>query len=119
MGRFAEAFEDDDIDRVVALMTDDALVTMPPEPLEYQGREAVANFLRDRFHSMGGRRVQLVPTRANGQPAFGFYLEDRHADLLRWVGLLVLTLEGEQISAITRFGDTGILPHFGLPRTLP
>ena len=119
VGRFAEAFEADDIDRVVALMTDDALLTMPPEPLEYQGREAVANFLRDRFHAIGGRRVQLVPTRANGQPAFGFYLEDRYADVLRWVGLLVLTLEGERISAITRFGDTGILPHFGLPRTLP
>jgi RNA polymerase sigma-70 factor (TIGR02960 family) len=118
LGAFAEAFEDGDVDGLLALLTDDALITMPPEPLEYQGLEAVGRFLRDRFGSTGGRPIRLVPTRANDQPAFGHYTPDPHAPIARFSGVLVLTLEGDRISALTRFGDTGILPHFGLPRTL-
>ena len=92
---------------------------MPPEPLEYEGHAAIAAFLRDRFASAASAAgVRLVATRANGQPAFGHYIEDPHAPIARFSGLLVLTLEGDRISALTRFGDTGILPHFGLPRTL-
>jgi RNA polymerase sigma-70 factor (ECF subfamily) len=60
-----------------------------------------------------------VPTRANGQPAFAYYLGDPNAGVARADGLFVLTMEAEAISAITRFGDTGVLPYFGLPRTLP
>ena len=60
----------------------------------------------------------LVPTRANGQPAFGYYLHDVHAPVAHANGLVVLTLAGDKISAITRFGDNSLLPHFGLPRTL-
>jgi RNA polymerase sigma-70 factor (ECF subfamily) len=118
LAQFAEAFEAGDIDAVVALLTDDALLTMPPEPLEYQGHAAIEAFLRDRFGTTAGRHVRLVPTRANDQPAFGHYLPDPHAPINRFCGVLVLTLEGDKISALTRFGDTGILPHFGLPRTL-
>jgi RNA polymerase sigma-70 factor (ECF subfamily) len=62
--------------------------------------------------------VRLVPTRANSQPAFGHYIDDAQSPIGRYFGIIVLTLDGDQISAITRFGDTGILPHFGLPRTL-
>jgi RNA polymerase sigma-70 factor (TIGR02960 family) len=116
--RFAEAFERDDVEGVVALLTDDAWVTMPPEPWEYQGAEAIERFLRDRIVGRAGRRVRLVPTRANGQPAFGHYLEDPHAPVGRFAGVLVLTLEGDRIAAITRFADSGILGRFGLPRTL-
>jgi RNA polymerase sigma-70 factor (ECF subfamily) len=118
LGTFADAFEAGDVDRVVALLTDDALLTMPPEPLEYQGLEAIRAFLSDRFavSDIGG--VRLVPTRANDQPAFGHYLPDPHTSIARFAGVIVLTLEGDRISALTRFGDTGILPHFGLPRTL-
>jgi len=119
VARFAEAFENDDVEGVVALLTDDAWVTMPPEPWEYQGAEAIARFLADRVVGRGGRGVRLVPTRANGQPAFGHYLEDAHAPIGRFAGVLVLTLEGDRIAAITRFGDSGILARFGLPRTLP
>jgi len=119
VARFAEAFEQDDVEGVVALLTDDAWVTMPPEPWEYQGAEAIARFLADRVVGRGGRGVRLVPTRANGQPAFGHYLEDAHAPVGRFAGVLVLTLEGDRIAAITRFGDSGILGRFGLPRTLP
>ena len=118
LARFAEAFESGDTAGVVELLTDDALLTMPPEPLEYQGHEAIGAFLSDRFATHAGRRVVLVRTRANSQPAFGHYIEDPHASILRSFGVLVLTLEGDRIAAVTRFGDTAILPHFGLPRTL-
>ena len=91
---------------------------MPPEPLEYQGRDAVGGFLLDRAHARAPAGLRLIPTRANGQPAFGLYIEDRHAAFYRCFGLLVLTLEGERISAITRFRDSAVLALFGMPRTL-
>jgi len=119
VARFAAAFEADDVDAVVALLTEDALVTMPPEPFEYVGADEIARFLRDRVTARAGRGVRLVPTRANGQPAFGHYMEDPHAPIGRTAGLLVLTLDGDRISAITRFGDTGVMGLFGLPRTIP
>jgi RNA polymerase sigma-70 factor (TIGR02960 family) len=118
LGRFVEAFENSDVDGLVALLTDDALLTMPPQPLEYQGHEAIARFLSDRFATHPGRHVWLVPTRANSQPAFGHYIEDAHSPIGRSFGVIVLTLEGDQIVGLTRFGDTAILPLFGLPRTL-
>ena len=83
-------------------------------PFEYEGRVAVARFCEIIFRA--GRRFELVPTRANGQPAFGSYLHTptgRHG-----VGLIVIALSGDRISALTRF-DTGMLPWFGLPRSLP
>jgi RNA polymerase sigma-70 factor (TIGR02960 family) len=69
-GRFADAVESGDIDEVVALLTDDALLTMPPQPLEYQGHEAIAAFLRHRAE-LRGASLRVVPNRANTQPAFG------------------------------------------------
>jgi RNA polymerase sigma-70 factor (TIGR02960 family) len=119
VGAFADAFENGDIDRVVALLTEDAWLTMPPEPYEYQGHDAIARFLATAYGVHDASRVRLVPTRANTQPAFGSYHKDPHADIAHARGVFVLTLEGAQISAITRFGDLGILPHFGFPRTLP
>ena len=117
-GRFADAVESGDIDEVVALLTDDALLTMPPHPLEYQGHESIAAFLRYRAE-LRGAALRVVPTRANTQPAFACYLPDAHAAIARPYGLIVLTLEGEAIAAITWFADTGLFRHFGLPRTLP
>ncbi|MCW2952553.1 MAG: polymerase subunit sigma-70 [Conexibacter sp.] len=119
LSRFGDAFERGDIDAVVALLTEDAWIRMPPAPHEYQGRPAIAEFLRTRGIWCSGGGIRLVPTRANGQPAFGYYLSDPHAGVARASGLFVLTVEGEAISAITRFGDNGVLPYFGLPRTLP
>ncbi len=119
LGRFVEAFEDSDVDGLVALLTEDVILSMPPQPLEYHGHDAVTDFLADRFSTHANRRVWLIPTRANGQPAFGHYIEDPHAAIGRFFGVLVLTLDGDRIAGITRFGDTGILPCFGLPRTLP
>jgi RNA polymerase sigma-70 factor (TIGR02960 family) len=118
VGRFADAVEEGDIDSVVSLLTDDAWLTMPPQPFEYQGHPAIARFLDDRA-LLRGRSLRLVPTRANGQPAFGCYLPSEQAAIARPYGLMVLTLEGERISAITWFGDSGVFPQFGLPRSLP
>jgi RNA polymerase sigma-70 factor, ECF subfamily len=118
VGRFAEAFEAGDVDGIVALLTEDAIGTMPPEPGVYEGREELAAFLEDRFRWRGDRRVRLVPTRANAQPAFGVYVQDPQTPVARAHGLVVLTLEAHQIAAITRFLDSSVMPHFGLPRTL-
>ena len=119
VGRFAEAFERGDTAAVVALLTDDAWVTMPPYPFEYQGKEDITRFLEDRAR-VRGALLRLVPTRANGQPAFACYLDDPYAPVARPFSFLVLTLDGEQISAITAFTvDTSIFARFGLPRILP
>lgn len=118
LAQFAEAFEDGDVGRVVELLTDDALLTMPPQPLEYQGPDAIHTFLTDRFATHAARRVRLIPTRANSQAAFGHYIEDSQAPIGRFFGVIVLTLEGDRIAGLTRFGDTALLPQFGLPRTL-
>jgi RNA polymerase sigma-70 factor, ECF subfamily len=118
VSRFVEAFERGDTKDVVALLTDDAWLTMPPYPFEYQGQEAIARFLEHRARVRDPSR-RVVPTRANGQPAFGFYVDDRYARIARPWGLVVLTLDGAQISAITFFSDTSVFAHFGLPRSLP
>jgi RNA polymerase sigma-70 factor (TIGR02960 family) len=112
--RFADAVEGGDVDGIVSLLTDDAWLTMPPYPFEYQGHAAIAAFLRDRA-TIRGAPLRLVPTRANGQPAFGCYLPDEQAAPARPYGLMVLTLAGERLSAITWFGDSGVFPYFGLP----
>jgi RNA polymerase sigma-70 factor (ECF subfamily) len=116
VGRFAEAIETGDTDGVVALLTDDAWLTMPPEPYEYQGHSAIGAFLRDRTIRRGS--PLLVPTRANGQPAFGCYFPSPQTEIARPYAMLVLTLEADRISAITWFGDSSVFPHFGLPRIL-
>jgi hypothetical protein len=88
---------------------------LDPVPFEYQGRDVVAGFFARIFGA--GRRFDLVPTRANGQPAFGAYLAV--AGGTRYgIGLFVLTLAGDRICALTRFENT-MLPWFGLPRSLP
>jgi RNA polymerase sigma-70 factor (TIGR02960 family) len=115
VAKFVRTYEAADLDALVALMTDDVFISMPPMPFEYEGRDVVARFCASIFGA--GRRFDLVPTRANGQPAFGAYL--RAATGIRHgIGLLVLTLEGDRISAMTRF-DNSVLPWFGLPRSLP
>ena len=118
VGRFADAVQSGDVDEIVALLTDDALLTMPPLPLEYQGHDAIAAFLQHRAE-LRGAPLRVVPTRANTQPAFGCYLPDPHAAVARPYGLIVVTLEGDAIAAITWFADTGVFRYFGLPRTLP
>jgi RNA polymerase sigma-70 factor, ECF subfamily len=118
-GRFADAFESASVEQLVALLTDDAWVTMPPEPFEYQGLAAITDFFTQAFAARAPRTDRLVATRANGQPAFGHYLGDPNAAVVRGVGVIVLTIDGELISHLTRFGGAALLARFGLPRTLP
>ncbi|WP_037573290.1 RNA polymerase subunit sigma-70 [Phaeacidiphilus oryzae] len=113
--RFVTAFERLDLDALVATLTEDVRLTMPPEPLELRGPVAVAGFLR-RTHR--DHDLKLLPTRANGQPALVLYLPDPAAPLWRANGLIVLTLRGDRVHALTRFGNLGLLPRFGFPRTL-
>jgi RNA polymerase sigma-70 factor (ECF subfamily) len=115
VAEFVRAYESADLDALVALLTDDVFFSMPPIPLEYQGRDVVARLFAGIFGS--GRRVDLVPTRANGQPAFGAYLR-APTGIRHGAGLFVLTLAGDRICAFTRF-DNSVLPWFGLPRSLP
>jgi RNA polymerase sigma-70 factor (ECF subfamily) len=112
--RFAVAFEGGDMGAIVSMLSDDAWVTMPPEPQEYQGTVAITGFLRDRERARGGP-FWLAPTRANGQPAFGCYLPEAESGVARAYLLLVLTLDEGRINAITFFGDRGLFASFGLP----
>jgi RNA polymerase sigma-70 factor (ECF subfamily) len=114
--RFTRAFEAKDVHGIVALLTEDVWLTMPPIPLEWQGRDLADQFLTGTAIRLA--RPTLVATRANGQPAFGIYVRDPQAPILHAAGLLVLTLAGDRICAMTRF-DTSMLAYFGLPRTLP
>jgi RNA polymerase sigma-70 factor (ECF subfamily) len=90
---------------------------MPPEPYEYQGASAIAAFLNNRGVRRGAP-LRLVPTRANGQPAFGCYFPVPRTEIARPYGLLIVTLDGDLISAMTWFADSSIFPLFGLPRPL-
>src|SRR5215471_986525 len=112
---FARAWESADLDALVALLTGDVFIAMPPEPFGYEGRDVVAGSWARQFGA--GRRFDLVPTRANGQPAFGAYLRVR-AGIRHATGFYVLTLAGDRICGMTRF-ENSVLPSFGLPRSLP
>jgi RNA polymerase sigma-70 factor (TIGR02960 family) len=116
LGRLVRAYEDSDVNGIVALMTDDVWIRMPPVPLEYQGRELARRFFST-IAFRQGRRYRFVPTRANRQPAYGVYLCDPLTHVQHAFGLFVITLSGDQISAITRF-DPGVFARFGLPRIL-
>jgi len=115
VAKFVRAWEFADLDALVDLLTDDIFISMPPIPFEYQGRDVAARFYASIFRA--NRRFDLVPTRANGQPAFGAYLRAPNG-LSHGTGLYVLTLAGDQIRAMTGF-DNSVLPWFGLPRSLP
>jgi RNA polymerase sigma-70 factor (ECF subfamily) len=117
IARLVRAFENADVDAMVGLMTDDVWVRMPPVPLEYQGRELARRFFAT-IAFRNNRRYRFVPTRANGQPAFGVYLRDPLTKVAHANGLFVITLAGDQVSAVTRFDNT-VIQRFGLPRTLP
>ena len=114
---FVRAFEAADVDAVVSLLTDDAWLTMPPIPLEYHGLDDVRHFLATVAFRAGHRHV-LIPTRANGQPAFGCYRYDPRTPILHAHGVLVLTLAGDRIAVVSRFLDNSLLAKFGLPRSL-
>jgi hypothetical protein len=114
----ADAIEAGDVAGIVELLADDAWLTMPPQPFEYQGHAAIASFLWHRFE-IQGHPLRVVTTRANTQPAFGCYFQGGSADVARPNGLLVLTLAGQQLSALSWFADTTGFALFGLTAVLP
>jgi RNA polymerase sigma-70 factor (TIGR02960 family) len=115
VARFTSAYESADLDALVGLLTDDVFMSMPPIPFEYQGRDLVASFCASLFAA--GRKVDLVPTRANGQPAFGAYVSGP-SGVRQATGLITITIAGDRICATSRF-ESSVLPWFGLPRSLP
>jgi RNA polymerase sigma-70 factor (TIGR02960 family) len=115
VAKFVSAYESADINALVALLTDDVFMSMPPMPLEYAGRDVVAQFCGLLFAA--GREYDVAVTRANGQPAVGIYLR-APAGVSHGTGLITLTLAGDRICAMTRF-ETSVLPSFGLPPSLP
>jgi RNA polymerase sigma-70 factor (ECF subfamily) len=118
VARFATAFQSGDVPGVVALLTGDALMTMPPEAAEYIGPEAIGRFLSTVPAAGALERFRLVPTRANGQPAFGCYLTDPHTPIAHAYGLMVLTLRGDRVAGLAGFADSAVFAAFGLPRVL-
>jgi RNA polymerase sigma-70 factor (ECF subfamily) len=114
--RFVSAFQRFDLPELVALLTDDARLTMPPEPACHRGPEPIARFLLE-IHQ--GQELRFLPTRANGQPAVVLYLPDPHAPVWRFCGLIVFTLRGGKVRGLTKFAGQVSLSRFGFPRTLP
>jgi len=118
LGRYVRAWEASDIDSLVMLLREDAVLSMPPFDQWYQGRAGIREFLN--WGMREGRRFRLVATRANGQIAFGQYIW--HAEHARAQfqahALIVLTLAGDAISELTIFVDSRLLTRFGLPATV-
>jgi len=108
-GRFAAAFVARDLDGLLALLTDDAWLAMPPAPHEYHGPAAIAGFLKSSSTWRDDLRLRLVPAAANRQPAYGCYLDGRPA------GIVVLTVRADRIGGLTRFLDERLFDRFGLP----
>jgi RNA polymerase sigma-70 factor (ECF subfamily) len=116
--RFADAWERSDVDAVVAMLTDDARMAMPPWPSWYSGRDAVATFLRG-WPLSTRKRWRVVTTGANGQPAVVGYLWDEQTGAFEAETIIVLTLRDATIEEITAFRSPGLFPFFGLPDQLP
>lgn len=115
--QFAEAYVNADIDGIIALLTDDAWLSMPPAPHQYHAPDAIRAFLRASFAYRGGSRLRLVPVGANAQPAFASYITDAPGAKTAPGGLFVLTVAAGKIAAITRFHLDDLYPRFGLSLT--
>jgi RNA polymerase sigma-70 factor, ECF subfamily len=113
---YIDAFERGDVPTLVALLTEDATWSMPPEPEWYRGRAEITAFL-----VAGPMRVRWRhrTTVANGQPAVGCYLWDAGRQAYTAKVLDVLTLRGDRIAAVTAFIDGRLFPRFGLPAEVP
>jgi RNA polymerase sigma-70 factor (ECF subfamily) len=114
--RFVAAFTDLDVDALIALMTDDVWVRMPPLPFEYHGTEAAHRFFTA-VYPHWSESDRLVAVRANGQPAWGAYARNPTTGIQHITSVYVISLAGDRICDLTRF-ETTLAPYFGLPRTL-
>ena len=119
LDRYVKAWENADIDGLVALLKEDATFPMPPSPSWYRGKGAIRTFIAQKILDGDARgRYRFVPTRANGQPAFGWYRRDETTGKFHGFAIQVLTFDGELISDITTFIIPDLLPRFGLPAEL-
>jgi RNA polymerase sigma-70 factor (ECF subfamily) len=116
VAQLVTAYETGDVNALVSLLAEDVTITAPIAGGKYVGT-AVARRFFESLIFRPGRTYRLVPTRANGQPAFGVYLRDQTTGVFHVNGMLVLTLAGNRIRAMTRFDNTPI-GRFGLPRRL-
>ena len=114
LARFVRAWDEADVGALVALLREDARLTMPPTPSWYAGREAIAAFFRTLFAGELGGRLRLAPTTANGQPAFAVYLRDPEGDLHRAFAIKVLTLREGRIAEISGFANPSLFRPFDL-----
>jgi len=117
--RYVKAWQASDVEGLVALLREDAVWTMPPWRQWYVGGEAVRAFLSWAWRPGRRRRQLLVPTAANGQPAFGYYRAEEDAREWRAFGIQLLTLEDDAIASITTFVDERLFSAFGLSLSLP
>jgi RNA polymerase sigma-70 factor (TIGR02960 family) len=115
--RFVEAFQRGDLDSVLAVLSVDSRLVMPPEPIECSGPRAIVDFLRQR--RFWGPQLTLLPTRANDQFALVYYLPDSTDQVPRASGVMVLTVVDDHVSTLTRFGGPDVIARFGLPSALP
>jgi RNA polymerase sigma-70 factor (ECF subfamily) len=117
LDRFVAAMEEKNIPALVELFTTDAVWEMPPFTAWFSGAETIGRLVDTQCPAGGPGDMRLVPTRANGQPAFGLYLRD--GDVYRPFNLPVLTLGPDGIAHVACFFDLSLFPTFGLPGSLP
>jgi RNA polymerase sigma-70 factor (ECF subfamily) len=116
--RYVEAWQAMDIGKLVGLLRHDVVMTMPPLPLRYSGREAVIEFLITIPAGEARNQFRFIPTRTNRQPALAAYRLDAEGRTYRAWGMFVLGVDGDTVAAITAFVDPALLPAFGLPAVL-
>jgi RNA polymerase sigma-70 factor, ECF subfamily len=114
---YVDAWERADVDAIAAMLAEDAAFTMPPQALWFRGRDTIAAFLRLR-PLYGGYHWRVIPTSANGQPAFGQYIWDEEQGAFVPEGIAVLTLDGDKIAELTVFRQPVLFEGFGLPDRL-
>jgi RNA polymerase sigma-70 factor (ECF subfamily) len=118
LDRYVTCWEQADIPGLVGLLREDAWFTMPPLPLWFQGQATIATWLATTIF-LPGRSFRLLPTHANGSPAFGLYRRQDEEEVYQLLGIIVLGVEGEQIGCVVGFMDVSSLSCFALPSTFP
>ncbi|HWO13658.1 MAG TPA: RNA polymerase subunit sigma-70 [Polyangiaceae bacterium] len=116
--RFMRAWEGGDLDTLAALLADDALLSMPPQPEWFAGREAIRQFFATVWSAVPGRR-RLVPVGANGGPAFALYRQPAPDSPHEAVAITLVAVRGARVAQLTRFAFPRLFPLFGLPTQIP
>jgi RNA polymerase sigma-70 factor (ECF subfamily) len=115
--RYVEAWLEMDVGRLIGLLKNDVVLTMPPLPLRYVGRSAAESFFR-MLPTLGPDRFRVLHTRANRQPALAVYRLDPEANVYNAWGIWVLSIDGSTISQVTAFIDPPLVSRFGFPARL-